>query len=746
MNPKNIPKSYSPGQLMIESFGKDQPNVIIVDGDMRIENLYIPKSLTTLKGSIDSHQNIYYNNLKEIALKSKKDNYPKRIYLSRKLFLRQRRVFHNENKIEELFKNNGFEIIYPEKLDYKSQICYYHHAEIMAGLSGSALHNTVYQQVNSKCISIGNEREPFYPHVNQIMCCNLSGTKSEHITLNLDYNPKNKSEKIFNIEHAKNELARILNNKKSTSIQNEHDASSNETYCILGMHRGGTSSLAGSFQLAGISGGRVSTQSPYQPAGNRENIHILKLNNQILKDNGGSWNEPPKNIQYSDEHIRIRDQIVNEMNIQSNVWMFKEPRTLLTFEFWESALSNIRLIGSLRHPLSTAVSLYKRSGMEFIKGLKLWIHYNKKLNALHEKYNFTILSFDNNPQSYLDNLRNYFQENGITESNGYDLKKALGFYNTKYKTNTLYKAIISKEDYHNVIVNEALSLYEELLNKTNSKKHLKNQVIAYIPLIQTETSWKEAYELSEDKSLAVSALLQIYIKAKKWDLAIGMLKDNALSEKIKVSFAIQILKGKDDIEELSSQIIENVPFAETNDLLSVAAYYNKKNLREKSYDLIQLIINNDKVNEWREHLRVGTILLFLQKNDDAIQHLNSALSLYPFHIKTYQVLAKAYLKNNEIDKCIDTCNQVIDLAPNTPDSTILLLISKAYFTKNDFDIALTHVQQSIELNDSDEGAHLLHIKILKKLRRKREAIRIATNAIGKFPDNKPIRKLYQSLT
>jgi len=44
-----------------------------------------------------------------------------------------------------------------------------------------------------------------------------------------------------------------------------------ETVAILGMHRSGTSCLAGSLQELGLYLGEVYDQNPHNPRGNREN-------------------------------------------------------------------------------------------------------------------------------------------------------------------------------------------------------------------------------------------------------------------------------------------------------------------------------------------------------------------------------------------------------------------------------------------------------------------------------------------
>ena len=70
-------------------------------------------------------------------------------------------------------------------------------------------------------------------------------------------------------------------------------ASNSRTICVLGMHRSGTSCLAGTLEQAGVFLGEVATQNPFNLKGNRENGTIRGLNGGVLADNGAEWNRPP---------------------------------------------------------------------------------------------------------------------------------------------------------------------------------------------------------------------------------------------------------------------------------------------------------------------------------------------------------------------------------------------------------------------------------------------------------------------
>lgn len=172
---------------------------------------------------------------------------------------------------------------------------------------------------------------------------------------------------------------------------------------ILGMHRSGTSCLAGSLQQHGVYLGKVFEQNPYNKKGNRENADIMKLNNDLLEANRGSWDRPPLEIHWDREHEKARDAIIEGFSGSgSHVWGFKDPRNLLTFEFWMDGLKNVNveLVGSYRKPLLAAKSLHTRNRMSMEKGLLLWEIYNKKLIKLYETRKFPVVSFDVDVEEY----------------------------------------------------------------------------------------------------------------------------------------------------------------------------------------------------------------------------------------------------------------------------------------------------------------------------------------------------------
>jgi hypothetical protein len=191
---------------------------------------------------------------------------------------------------------------------------------------------------------------------------------------------------------------------RADCLPGRNGPSTADSACILvvGIHRSGTSSLAGCLEDRGLHLGAVFKKNPFNPKGNRENRLVMELNNSVLLNSGGKWNNPPEKISWTGNLASERDALVACFK-QSGArhWGFKDPRTLLTLPFWEEAIPEISFVGTFRHPAAVAKSLNARSGMPLEHGLTLWRKYNRRLLALWARNPFPIVSFDDPRAEYI---------------------------------------------------------------------------------------------------------------------------------------------------------------------------------------------------------------------------------------------------------------------------------------------------------------------------------------------------------
>lgn len=180
---------------------------------------------------------------------------------------------------------------------------------------------------------------------------------------------------------------------------------------ILGMHRSGTSSLAGMLKCYGLYLGGVSIRNPYNPKGNQEGYATL-INEALLKANGGTWDNPvnitrvPWKQQLRIEKLRMQ-MTVDLMRNKRRKWGVKDPRMLFCLPAWEE--KDIRYIGTFRHPINVCRSLEQRNdirGNSTKDWMNLWYRYNYNLIQMYQKNPFPIVNFDWESERYRQAIRN----------------------------------------------------------------------------------------------------------------------------------------------------------------------------------------------------------------------------------------------------------------------------------------------------------------------------------------------------
>ena len=219
---------------------------------------------------------------------------------------------------------------------------------------------------------------------------------------------------------------------------------------ILGMHRSGTSCLAGSLEEAGLVLGQVDRLPHTNPKGNRENKQVMDLNNAVLAANGATWNTPPvAPCEWRTEHIDWRDRLIAEYPTD-RLWGFKDPRTLLLLDGWLQGLPNVRLVGSFRHPLAVASSLQTRNGFDIDRSVGIWTQYNRNLLQALNKYEIPLICFDWKADRYDAALQEIAKWLGLTLPTG-----GFSFFESPLRCDT--------RDTDTYLPEEARDIYQQLL-------------------------------------------------------------------------------------------------------------------------------------------------------------------------------------------------------------------------------------------------------------------------------------------
>lgn len=154
--------------------------------------------------------------------------------------------------------------------------------------------------------------------------------------------------------------------------------------CVLGMHRSGTSLVAGMLSGLGVYLGaeeRLLGPGPDNPKGFWEHKQLLEINDAILCRLGGSWHEPPASPLDLRSDPKLHDlrqraeALIAEEFVDQEAWAWKDPRMCLTVSFWQPLLPAMQYVVCLREPRDVAASLMRRDRFPPEKSLRLWLTY-----------------------------------------------------------------------------------------------------------------------------------------------------------------------------------------------------------------------------------------------------------------------------------------------------------------------------------------------------------------------------------
>ena len=155
---------------------------------------------------------------------------------------------------------------------------------------------------------------------------------------------------------------------------------------VLGMHRSGTSSLAGAMVRLGVAPPlNLIPAGEENPKGFWESAVIVGLNDEILAAGGSHWEDwrpfDPARIEPAAAYTlktRARSALIREFG-EASLAVVKDPRLCRLMPFWSSVLEDsgwsARALLPLRSPLEVASSLERRNGIPLGLGCLIWLRH-----------------------------------------------------------------------------------------------------------------------------------------------------------------------------------------------------------------------------------------------------------------------------------------------------------------------------------------------------------------------------------
>lgn len=194
---------------------------------------------------------------------------------------------------------------------------------------------------------------------------------------------------------------------------------------VLGMHRSGTSAIAGISHLLGASAPATMMQPAFDnPTGFWESQAIVELNEAILTTFGGHWYDclplDPTSLDAKSRQALATHcaSVVTREFGDAPLFVLKDPRFSLLLEFWLPAFAAIGVaiapLLALRHPAEVIASMRRRDNMPGDIAAPLWLHYTLEAERHTRDRPRAVLSYDRFMQDWRGCLARVSAEAGIT--------------------------------------------------------------------------------------------------------------------------------------------------------------------------------------------------------------------------------------------------------------------------------------------------------------------------------------------
>jgi hypothetical protein len=153
---------------------------------------------------------------------------------------------------------------------------------------------------------------------------------------------------------------------------------------VLGMHRSGTSALAGALARLGVElGPRLIEAAPDNPLGYWEHAGVVEIHDRLLHALGSSWEDPRELPAGWIEHpaaleaARELEALLAADFARSPLWAVKDPRLCRFLPLWLPLLARMgiqaKALAIVREPGQVARSLAKRDGIGAAHAELLWL-------------------------------------------------------------------------------------------------------------------------------------------------------------------------------------------------------------------------------------------------------------------------------------------------------------------------------------------------------------------------------------
>lgn len=177
-----VPRVVKPFQRDLwKVFGISPSDILHVEEDTVFESLAVPERALWMNAAHFSEMDGIYERIRRTFAPASAPASPagKRLYLSRSK--QENRSIPFEQEVESLFTKSGFDVLYPELLSAPQQISLFSEAAVIAGFSGSQLHNIVFTRPGTSLIELADMRSRDKPLLMQRICNEIAQSISTSV-------------------------------------------------------------------------------------------------------------------------------------------------------------------------------------------------------------------------------------------------------------------------------------------------------------------------------------------------------------------------------------------------------------------------------------------------------------------------------------------------------------------------------------------------------------------------------------
>ena len=165
------------------------------------------------------------------------------------------------------------------------------------------------------------------------------------------------------------------------------------TYIVLGMHRSGTSAVAGMLDALGVRMGPKQARGDWigrhwsNPMGHFENPDIVWLNGKILDYDGTGVHESPQWDAIPQRARTLEPDIDRTLRAtEGELWGWKDPWSVLTVEEFLPKVHDPRFIFVLRDPGQVAQSLLRRDGTGPDESQRITARFAREMSGISARH------------------------------------------------------------------------------------------------------------------------------------------------------------------------------------------------------------------------------------------------------------------------------------------------------------------------------------------------------------------------